>query len=269
MADSDWLLSDSSGDWLLSDGSGSWLIELDGGAPVATGGGKSRTHHRPLFKPKTKTIVELEQVFFKRKFIIRPILTKQFFKNIKLTPVYFLITHIPLKARIFTSKKSEYRAKIKFTGIYSAQYTLCFVAKIFKERLIKKRYMKIARVMHTNFYKTIIGKQYRGLEMILKGLATIKKEIIPNNPKILSFTFNEPREEWRDVFNADINFFDQASSFIGTVQYDTEKQQLFIEMNGTTYVYCFVPEFIFTEFRDGRRSKGKYFNEVINHRFQC
>lgn len=274
MPDDNWQLSDGTGDWELSDGTGHWLI-LEGVAEVSAGG---KSSGQRLVQLPRRSRKELETTDYKIKFIMQPTLEKQFFRNIKASPVYEQITHHKLNAKVYSKRKNKFKTKYKVTGILNPEYTLCFVGKIFTEHILKGRELKIDRVLHKPFYMTLLAKRHQGLDMIKTAIALLavkNPRLIPNNPRILNFSFIEDKSEWEESvygdirLNAEIEFFRQSSSFVGEVQYDTEAQQLFIDLNGRTYVFCNVPQFIYDEFKDGRRSKGRYFNQVLKGGFQC
>lgn len=270
MPDSNWELSDGMGDWELSDGMGFWLIEEGVGVPTSSG--KSSGLQRLIQLPRRPRKL-IEETDYRVEFIAKPTLRQQFFRNIKANPVYEQITHHKLNAKVHSKRKNKFKTKYKMSGILNPEYTLCFVGKIFTEHILNSRTLKIDRVLNKPFYTTILAKRHKGVDMIRTALAILavkNPHIIPNNPRILNFSFIEDKTaDWQDVLNADIEFFNQFSSFVGEVQYDTETNQMFVDLNGKTYVFCNVPRFIFDEFKDGRRSKGKYFNSVLKGGFQC
>ncbi len=62
--------------------------------------------------------------------------------------------------------------------------------------------------------------------------------------------------------------FDQASSFVGNVDYFPEDLSMEIHLNNKLYAFCNVPERVFDAF-EGASSKGAYFNRNIKTQFDC
>ena len=62
--------------------------------------------------------------------------------------------------------------------------------------------------------------------------------------------------------------FTQQSSFVGKVEYFPGNQGMTINLNGTTYDFCSVPERVFDGF-EGASSKGAFFNRAIKGQFNC
>lgn len=155
-----------------------------------------------------------------------------------------------------------------FTPVLKKDYTLTYNAKVKKDVKFKKK-MRYAKVINTNYYLTLRGKILKGMDLISRGIAII----FPDSMNRLQyFRFKEPFSEWMGttILTAELLDFEQPSSVIGIVVYDTETQEMVIEIgvNGRLYSYHNVPLWIFEEFRDGRRSKGKFYNEYIKGSFQ-
>ena len=75
-------------------------------------------------------------------------------------------------------------------------------------------------------------------------------------------------EDWKSLLKEELRTFDQASSFIGIVVYDTERQEMFITIGPTVYNFCNVPERKFDGF-EGSGSKGAFFNREIREQHDC
>lgn len=75
-------------------------------------------------------------------------------------------------------------------------------------------------------------------------------------------------EDWKSLLKEELRTFDQSSSFIGTVVYDTERQELFITIGSTVYDFCNVSERIYDAF-EGSGSKGAFFNREIREQHDC
>ncbi len=86
--------------------------------------------------------------------------------------------------------------------------------------------------------------------------------------KKFEFTFKGNTREWSTILKEELKTFDQASSFIGTVVYDDERQEMFITIGPTVYTFCNVPERKFDGF-EGSPSKGAFFNREIKEQHDC
>ena len=86
--------------------------------------------------------------------------------------------------------------------------------------------------------------------------------------KKFEFTFKGNTREWSTILKEELKTFDQASSFIGTVVYDDERQEMFITIGPTVYTFCNVPERKFDGF-EGAGSKGAFFNREIKEQHDC
>lgn len=58
------------------------------------------------------------------------------------------------------------------------------------------------------------------------------------------------------------------SSFIEDARYNPDSEHLILDLNGTNYEYCDVPEDIWAEFQDAD-SLGSYFNYEIKGNYDC
>lgn len=58
------------------------------------------------------------------------------------------------------------------------------------------------------------------------------------------------------------------SSFIEDANYDADNEHLILDLNGTNYEYCDVPEDVWEEFQDAD-SLGSYFNAEIKGNYDC
>ena len=95
-----------------------------------------------------------------------------------------------------------------------------------------------------------------------------------------SFEFNEEIYEWEGFFDdlkkrfkkllkiKDKRSFTQSSSFVGKVTYIRDGQRMEINLGGTKYNFCNVPESIFDAF-EGASSKGAFFGRSIKGQFDC
>ena len=83
-----------------------------------------------------------------------------------------------------------------------------------------------------------------------------------------SFQFEGNTKEWAAMLKEELRTFDHSSSFIGTVVYDEDRQELFITIGSTVYTFCSVPNRIFDSF-EGAASKGEFFNRSIKTQFDC
>ena len=87
----------------------------------------------------------------------------------------------------------------------------------------------------------------------------------PNQLKKLSFKFSEimgAAGEERELE------FDEPSSFVGTCTYTPDLQSMEVQLNGTTYNYCNVPQRIFEQFKEAS-SKGQFYNREIKGVYSC
>ncbi len=95
-----------------------------------------------------------------------------------------------------------------------------------------------------------------------------KKKKASHVRKKFEFTFKGNTKEWSTILKEELKTFDQASSFIGTVVYDDERQEMFITIGPTVYTFCNVPERKFDGF-EGAGSKGAFFNREIKEQHNC
>jgi len=82
------------------------------------------------------------------------------------------------------------------------------------------------------------------------------------------FKFEGEVKEWSVLLKEELRTFDQSSSFIGTVVYDTTRQELFITIGPTVYNFCNVAERTYDGF-EGAGSKGAFFNREIRQLHDC
>ena len=118
-----------------------------------------------------------------------------------------------------------------------------------------------------------IIKQLKKMEkftklMKLSLLYTQSESLHLEQTKPKSFEFKGDSKEWAKILKEELRAFTQASSFIGTVVYDSERQELFITIGSTVYTFCNVPERKFDGF-EGSPSKGAFFNREIKTQHDC
>lgn len=82
------------------------------------------------------------------------------------------------------------------------------------------------------------------------------------------FKFKGEIKEWSVLLKEELRTFDQSSSFIGTVVYDTQRQEMVITIGPTVYNFCDVPERKYDGF-EGTGSKGAFFNREIKQQHDC
>ena len=102
--------------------------------------------------------------------------------------------------------------------------------------------------------------------MTLTGPFTRPK--LGKKKKKKEFKFKGEIKEWSLLLKEELRTFDKSSSFIGTVVYDTVRQELFITIGSNVYNFCDVPERKYDGF-EGSGSKGAFFNREIRQQHDC
>lgn len=75
-----------------------------------------------------------------------------------------------------------------------------------------------------------------------------------------TFTFDLPLS----ILNPD----DQDSRIIGEIAYDPITEQMYIEVDGLTQVYCDLPQRVFDEFNTTIH-KDSFYSQIIDKEFGC
>lgn len=233
----------------------------DGGAPAtSTGGGKSSRQLLRRPSPRTRPAQLLEETYYKLNWIIIPRVETQFVNSITGVPYLQQTQQIIIRAKATINAKLK-EQKIKLGAIFRPEYRLGFIGMICKNEKLQNRFLRAKRVLKTPFYMTLHAKADIGIDII-------KQAILMMDDGKERFTFDEPKENWREALNAEVDVFNHASSFVGDVQYDTETHELFIDLNGKTYIFCNIPKRTYTMMKNAS-SKGEYFNRVLKGRYQC
>jgi len=128
-----------------------------------------------------------------------------------------------------------------------------------------------------NFALTQVQNLSASLQQNIHSILKLRADsefIMPETQQIVntfqyeSFEFTVD-ESWKPfITEADYDSFNNTSSFVGTVTYDRDANEMSIILNGKEYDFCNVPARKFEGFR-GASSQGAFFNREIKGQHDC